>query len=67
MGYGKFTDQSLMPWGKYKDHKMANVPPEYLLWLLENEKCSGDVKKYIEDNKHFLILESKQNKNQQRR
>lgn len=67
MSYGKFTDQSLMPYGKYKNHKMANVPPEYLIWLLENEKCSGDVKKYIEDNKAFLELERKQNKKQQSR
>lgn len=62
-----FTDQSLMPWGKYKGHKMANVPPDYLLWLLENDKCGGRVKEYIEKNKSFLILESKQNRKQQNR
>lgn len=63
----KFSDQSLMPWGKYKNFKMANVPSDYLLWLLENDKCGGAVKKYIEDNKSFLELESKQNRKQQNR
>jgi uncharacterized protein (DUF3820 family) len=29
------TDESLMPWGKHKGEKMANVPPEYLLWRSE--------------------------------
>lgn len=29
------TDISLMPFGKHKGEKMANVPPEYLLWLYD--------------------------------
>lgn len=63
----EFSDQSIMPWGKHKGHKMANVPPDYLLWLLDNDKCSGRVKEYIEKNKGFLELESKQNRKQQNR
>jgi len=51
------TDLDQMPWGKYKGEKMINVPAWYLLWLLENNKCSGDVKKYIEDNKEVLQKE----------
>ena len=39
------TDESIMPWGKHKGEKMANAPPSYLLWLLENNKCGGEVKK----------------------
>ncbi len=56
------TDKDLMPYGKYKGHKLANVPPEYLLWLLENDKCSESVKKYVLDNKSFLELECNQNR-----
>ena len=67
MSYPKFTDQSLMPYGKYKGSKMANVPPDYLIWLLDNDRCSGDVKKYIEANKSVLETEIKQNKKQQNR
>jgi len=43
-------DNSIMPYGKYKGKKMANVPPEYLLWLYENDKCQNYVKNYIIEN-----------------
>lgn len=56
------TDESIMPWGKYKGEKIANVPPEYLIWLLDNNKCGGEVKKYIEDNKSNLQQEINYNK-----
>lgn len=48
-----------MPWGKHKNEKMVNVPAAYLLWLHEQGKCSGDVKKYIEDNMDVLKSEIK--------
>ncbi len=35
-------DNSLMPFGKHKGTKLANVPGSYLVWLYEN----GDVLKY---------------------
>ena len=44
------TDNSIMPFGKFKGEKMANVPSEYLLWLFENNKCTPEVAKYIADN-----------------
>lgn len=56
------TDESIMPWGEYKGEKMANVPPDYLLWLLENNKCGGEVRRYIQDNKETILAEIK-NKN----
>jgi uncharacterized protein (DUF3820 family) len=51
------TDSDRMPWGKYQGEKMANVPPEYLLWLLNENKCSGEVKAYIIENKDILLEE----------
>jgi uncharacterized protein (DUF3820 family) len=51
-----------MPWGKHKGERMANIPPDYLLWLLENDKCSGEVKKYIQENKSTLLAEISQKK-----
>lgn len=30
------TDDSLMPLGKYKGTKMANVPANYLIWFYVN-------------------------------
>jgi uncharacterized protein (DUF3820 family) len=44
------TDNSIMPWGKYAGEKLCNIPASYLIWLYENNKCYGEIKKYIEDN-----------------
>ncbi|MES2287619.1 MAG: hypothetical protein V4547_18130 [Bacteroidota bacterium] len=54
------TDESLMPWGIYKGKlKMANVPAEYLLYLYEENKMSGDVLAYVKDNLEVLKQEIK--------
>lgn len=55
-------DTSLMPFGKYKGVKMANVPPDYLLWLYDNSKVYGDVKEYIKDNLDVLKAEIRNRK-----
>ena len=52
-----FNDDSEMPFGKYKGEKMANVPAEYLIWLLDNGKCHGPVYEYIKDNEKDLRVE----------
>lgn len=51
------TDESTMPYGKHKGQKMANVPPDYLLWLFENNKCTPEVAKYIAENLDVLNAE----------
>ena len=51
------TDNSSMPFGKYQGQKMANVPPEYLLWIFENNKCTPNVAKYIVENMDVLKAE----------
>ena len=56
---GTLTDESPMPWGKYKGDKMTNIPASYLLWCYDNGKCSGDVKEYIRDNYDVLNEEIK--------
>jgi uncharacterized protein (DUF3820 family) len=48
------TDTSRMPFGKYKNEKMANVPADYLLWLHKEQKCFGELKEYIEENLDVL-------------
>ena len=53
----RLTEESPMPFGKYKGEKMQDVPALYLLWLYENDKCSGYVKQYIQDNQDVLIKE----------
>lgn len=44
------TDESMMPFGKYKGRQLADVPAEYLYWLYDNNKCYGQLKWYIFDN-----------------
>ena len=51
------TDESTMPYGKHKGQKMANVPPDYLIWLFENNKCTPEVAKYIAENLDVLKAE----------
>lgn len=50
-------DNSLMPFGKHKGEKMANVPSEYLIWCYDQEWCRGDVKSYIQQNLDALKQE----------
>jgi uncharacterized protein (DUF3820 family) len=58
----KLTDFSRMPFGKYINEQMTNVPASYLLWLYDNNKCSGNVKTYIEENLEVLKEEIKADK-----
>ena len=50
-------EESIMPIGKYKGEKMANIPPEYLLWLLENGNTYGELRQYLIDNKEVFESE----------
>jgi len=52
-------DNSMMPFGKYKGEKMANVPASYLIWIYENNKCTGKVAMYIRNNLDVLKEEIK--------
>lgn len=56
----KLDDNSLMPFGKYQDCKMQDVPATYLKWLYTNDKCNKEVKEYIEENIETIELEIKQ-------
>lgn len=58
MGYQVLTDTSEMPWGKHQGKAMIEVPADYLLWLYDNNKCSGSVLDYIKDNLDVLKKEA---------
>jgi uncharacterized protein (DUF3820 family) len=47
-----------MPFGKHKGKKMANIPADYLLHLLDNYMCYGSVKAYIQENEDVLRKET---------
>ena len=44
------TKESIMSFGPYKGKSLQYVPASYLLYLYEKDKCSKDLKKYIDDN-----------------
>ena len=58
----KFNDNTIMPTGKYQGQPMVKVPAYYLIWLYENNKCSGGLKEYIRNNLDVLIIETKKGK-----
>ena len=62
-----FDDNSKMPFGKYEGYKLANVPPEYFIYILDKGYCFGALKEYIEKNKETLEKEIKLNKKMYRR
>lgn len=55
-------DKSLMPFGKYKGEKLANVPASYLLWIYDNLDLRDDLKNYISENYQYLQDESRYEK-----
>lgn len=56
----KITDNSLMPYGKYKGKKMANIPASYLLWMYRNDKLFKALEVYVEENMDVLEKEEKE-------
>ncbi len=52
-------DNSLMPFGEHKGEKLGNIPAEYFIWLHKNNRCYGQLKKYIEDNFDVKITPKK--------
>ncbi len=54
----KLTDDSLMPFGKYKGQPMQDVPASYLHWFYHNGS-DGNVKDYIKENLDALKMEAK--------
>lgn len=39
-----------MPFGKYKDKPMSEIPHGYLLYLYDRKKLKGRYKKFAEEN-----------------
>ena len=54
-----FTDESVIPFGKFKGTRLIDVPDSYLLWLYENDKM-GRLRAYIEDNIQAIQNNSRQ-------
>lgn len=57
----ELTDESIMPSGKYKGEKLANVPAHYLLFCYEHGKVTQQMRKYIDKNKDDMERERAEN------
>lgn len=55
-----YTDETPMPFGKYKGLDLEDVPASYLLWLYEEGNLLGELKEYIEDNMQVLEQQKEQ-------
>jgi hypothetical protein len=65
-GWKSINDETIMPWGKHKGEKLANIPAGYFLWLevqikqkpnLLQSVFEQKLLRYIQDNMDILILE----------
>ena len=45
-----YDHETTMKYGKYQGSLLSDLPPQYLLWLHENNKAHGAVRQYIVDN-----------------
>lgn len=60
----EYTDETEMPFGKYKGITLANVPASYLLWLRDNGNTFGAMRTYLEENLDVLKKQAENEKNQ---
>ena len=49
-----FTDDDIMPWGKYKGTKLVDVEPDYLLWMWHDGCRNEKLRNYIWNSRHAL-------------
>jgi hypothetical protein len=66
------TDSSIMPWGKHKGEKLANIPAAYLIWLygsagIASQPHNKQLADYIKSNMDALKTEAKRSAASQRR
>jgi len=53
----KYTDQTVLTFGKHKMKPLMKIPAHYLLWLFENGLRPGPLRTYIVENMNGLLQE----------
>ena len=56
---GKWTDETVMPWGKYKGAKLKDIEASYWLWMMEQPwlKDWPQLAAYLKENADALYQE----------
>jgi len=49
-----WTDENIMPWGKYKGARMADVPASYLGWMWSTGITKMELKNYVWNSRNAL-------------
>jgi len=62
MADSKFTDQTPIPFGKYRGTPLGQVPAKYLLWLYNKGCYQHQTRRYIIDNLEALKKETSYSK-----
>jgi uncharacterized protein (DUF3820 family) len=48
------NDNYKIKFGKYKHKKLKDIPFDYLRWLVDQEFCPNQVKKYVKEHENFV-------------
>lgn len=48
--YDQVTENTVITFGKFKGKKLKEIPSRYLLWLIEKDFTTGQLKKYLKVN-----------------
>lgn len=46
----KFTDETIMSYGKWEGSKLIDIPDDYLIWLYKNDRTTPPLKEYIKSS-----------------
>jgi len=55
MTMDKYTDETMLTFGKHKFTRLCRVPPEYLLTFLEN-KAHKELHEYVTENLERILM-----------
>ena len=57
----KYTDETIMPWGKHKGEALKDMPADYFMWLSDQTWVSDwpQLHIYIQENKDAFAAEKK--------
>ena len=56
----KVTHNTPLWFGRYKGKPLKSIPPKYLLWLIEKDFTTGQMRKYLKENAEILKREQYQ-------
>ena len=53
----KVTHNTPLWFGRYRGKKLKEIPSRYLLWLIEKDFTTGQMRKYLKENAEILKRE----------